>query len=81
MTTGATDRVLAAKLHSANADIVTAMRLVPGLDQEATLEDAQAVISKVASVLMRSQLSYYRMPVIPRDANPPTDPNLAGFGA
>lgn len=52
-------RDLAAKLHSANARVVTAYQHTSGHDAAMNLADASALIKEVISVLMEGETDYY----------------------
>lgn len=73
---------LAARLHNVNGKISRAKR-DNRIDDGAYagLNDAQSLLKEVIADLLcsesvESRMSRHRMPVIPRDDNPPTDPNL-----
>ena len=70
---------LAGKLHGASGKISRAMQYCRG--SEIDLADAKVDIMEVIADLLcsesvESRMAHHRMPVIPRDDNPPTDPNL-----
>jgi hypothetical protein len=54
------------------------------LDRDIHLTDAHAIIGEVIADLLCNEtvaerMAHHRMPVIPRDDNPPTDPNVIGL--
>lgn len=72
-----TNHELAARLHSANGRIARAKHS----GAVVYLDDAQAIIKDVIADLMcgettAKRMAHRTMPVIPRDDNPPTDPNI-----
>jgi hypothetical protein len=76
-----THHELAAKLHSANGRVSRARQCSNALDRDVILTDAHAIIGEVIAELLCGETTAERfahrtMPVIPRDGNPPTDPNL-----